>query len=171
MVKKFLTSGQAEGTLSVASSVQGPHHANGKGQKVVERGSGPTATKSNMKVGSTKAQESVGDAANGAKGKVVVEIDSLFKIYEIECLSLCLSPVDCYIATIYPNPERQGIHALLQLIDKDIDVELLIQVVKYVESLVLWSPSGHGIHPREREPLTTQLWQRMIAFEKIKVEG
>ncbi|PXF39940.1 Transcription-associated protein 1 [Gracilariopsis chorda] len=175
MVKEFLTSGQAAGTAGAASSLQGAHHVTGRAQKTVERGSGQTVTNSNMKAGSTKAQESVGDAAKGAKGKVVVEIDSLFKRCESECLRLCLSLVKCYIATLDPNPKRQVIHVLLQLIDKGTDVEVLIQVVKLVESLVFWSPSGHGIQPGAREPLTTkdktQLLQRMIAFEKIKVEG
>lgn len=175
MIKEFLTSGQATGTVGAVPTLQGTQHATGRAQKTVERGSSHTMTNSTMKAGSIKAQDSAGDPSKGAKGKVIAERDLRYRRYESEGLRLCLSLVNCYIATLDPNPKRNLVHALLQLIDKGTDVEVLLEVVKLVESLVFWKPSGHGIQPGTREPLTNkdkiQLLQRMIAFEKIKVEG
>lgn len=113
-----------------------------------------------------------GPSSDSRTGRLQVKEDGLQKSNESQALILCLSLLGDNILTLEAGQKKTLFHLLWALIDRCLQVDILLEIVRVVGNWVLWKPNKEKAQaPGQKEPLAAKekvhFLLKMVVFERI----
>lgn len=154
--------------------------ANARGVTTTDRNAGIASGPSGNRVSASTNNAQKGDVDLQEGGKVpktaAVDKKGPLKSQEVDALVLCLSLLGENISTLESGQRKTLFHLLWALIDRCVQVEVLLEIVRVVSKWVFWSvkdPQNIGISTKE--PLSAKekvhFLLKMVIFERISGKG